>query len=131
MAKTTLPSEVRPMYAILKTGGKQYRVKAGDSVKVEKIDNEIGSELSLKEVLLIGGDTNYIGTPMVKKASVTAVVSKQARKPKIVVLKKKRRQGYRKLQGHRQDFTELFIKSIQAPNGDVSKADKNAQLYKK
>lgn len=117
------------MYAILKTGGKQYRVKAGETVKVEKIDSEIGSELNLKEVLLIGGDTNYIGTPMVDKASVTAVVSKQARKPKVVVLKKKRRQGYRKLQGHRQDFTELFIKSIQAPNGDVSKADKEAKVY--
>ena len=129
MAQTTLPSEVWSMYAILKTGGKQYRVKAGDSVKVEKIDSEIGSELSLKDVLLIGGDTNYIGTPMVDKASVTAVVAKQARKPKVVVLKKKRRQGYRKLQGHRQDFTELFIKSIQAPNGDVSKADKEAKLY--
>ena len=119
------------MYAILKTGGKQYRVKAGDSVKVEKLDCEVGSEINLKEVFLVGGGTNYIGTPMVDKASVTAVVSKQARKPKIVVLKKKRRQGYRKLQGHRQDFTELFIKSIQAPNGDVSKADREAKLYKR
>lgn len=118
------------MYAILKTGGKQYRVKAGDSLKVEKLDQEIGSEININEVLLVGGDEIFIGTPMVEKASVTAVIAKQARRPKIVVLKKKRRQGYRKLQGHRQDFTELFIKSIQSPNGDVSKAGKKAKVYK-
>ena len=117
------------MYAILKSGGKQYRVKAGDSVKVEKMEQELGSEVSLDEVLLVGGEENFIGTPLVAKASVTAVVAKQGRKPKILVLKKKRRQGYRKMQGHRQDFTELFIKSIQAPNGDVSKADKEAKVY--
>lgn len=117
------------MYAILKSGGKQYRVKAGDSLKVEKLDQEVGSEINIDEVLLVGGSETFIGTPMVDKASVTAVVSKQARRPKIVVLKKKRRQGYRKLQGHRQDFTELFIKSITSPNGDVSKADKEAKVY--
>lgn len=117
------------MYAILKSGGKQYRVKAGDSLKVEKLDQEVGSEISINEVLLVGGDETFIGTPMVDKASVTAVVAKQARRPKIIVLKKKRRQGYRKLQGHRQDFTELFIKSIQSPNGDVSNADKEAKVY--
>jgi len=120
------------MYAILKSGGKQYRVKAGDSLKVEKLDQEVGSEISLSEVLLLGGGAEtFIGTPVVDKASVTAVVAKQARRPKIVVFKKKRRQGYRKLQGHRQDFTELFIKSIQSPNGDVSKADKEAKVYNK
>lgn len=118
------------MYAILKTGGKQYRVKAGDSLKVDKIDQEVGTELNLDEILLVGGGETFVGTPMLDKASVTAVIAKQARKPKIVVLKKKRRQGYRKLQGHRQDFTELFIKSIQSPNGEVSKADKEAKLYK-
>lgn len=118
------------MYAILKSGGKQYRVKAGDSLKVEKLDQEVGAEISISEVLLVGGDETFIGTPMVEKASVTAVIAKQARRPKIIVLKKKRRQGYRKLQGHRQSFTELFIKSIQAPNGDVSKADKDAKVYK-
>lgn len=118
------------MYAILKSGGKQYRVKAGDSLKVESLEQEVGSEISLNEVLLVGGEENFIGTPLVENASVTAVVAKQARMPKIVVLKKKRRQGYRKLQGHRQNFTELFIKSIQAPNGEVSKASKEAKLYK-
>ncbi len=117
------------MYAILKSGGKQYRVKAGDSLKVEKLNEEVGVEISIKEVLLVGGDETFIGTPMVDKAFVMAVVAKQARRSKIMVLKKKRRQGYRKLQGHRQGFTELFIKSIHSPNSDVSKADKEAKIY--
>lgn len=129
MAQTSVHVEV-VMYAILKSGGKQYRVKAGDSLKVEKIDQEVGAEISLDEVLLVGGEETFVGTPLVDKASVTAVVAKQARRPKIVVLKKKRRQGYRKLQGHRQDFTELFIKSIQSPSGEVSKTDKEAKVYK-
>ena len=77
------------MYAILKSGGKQYRVKAGDSLKVEKLDQEVGSEININEVLLVGGSETFIGTPMVEKASVTAVISKQARRPKIIVLKKK------------------------------------------
>ncbi len=117
------------MYAILKSGGKQYRVKAGDSLKVEKLSQNVGSEININKVLLVGGDKTFIGTPLVNKASVIAVVTKQARYSKIMVLKKKRRQGYRKLQGHRQDFTELFIKSIQSPNNDVSKAEKEAKIY--
>lgn len=117
------------MYAIVRSGGKQYRVKAGDSLKVDKLDRELGSEVDLQDILLVGGSETFIGTPVLENAKVTAVVSKQARRPKIVVLKKKRRQGYRKLQGHRQDFTELFIKSIQAPSGEVSKADKAAKIY--
>lgn len=117
------------MYAILKSGGKQYRVKAGDSLKVEKLDQALGSEVELTDVLLVGGAETFIGTPVLDNAKVTAVVAKQARKPKIIVLKKKRRQGYRKLQGHRQDFTELFITAITSPNGDVSKADSEAKVY--
>ncbi len=117
------------MYAILKSGGKQYRVKAGDSLKVEKLDQALGAEVELTDVLLVGGAETFIGTPVLDNAKVTAVVAKQARKPKIIVLKKKRRQGYRKLQGHRQDFTELFIKAITSPNGEVSKADGEAKVY--
>lgn len=116
------------MYAIVRAGGKQYKVKAGDIFKVEKIDKEVGSEFDLTEVLFIGGEKVMVGVPNVKDASVTVVVSKQAKAPKIVVLKKKRRQGYRKLQGHRQSFTELFVKAIAAP-GLNSKADKEPKLY--
>lgn len=116
------------MYAIVRAGGKQYKVKAGDIFKVEKIDKEVGSEFDLTEVLFIGGEKVLVGVPNVENASVKVVVSKQAKAPKIVVLKKKRRQGYRKLQGHRQSFTELFVKEIAAP-GLNSKAEKEPKLY--
>lgn len=116
------------MYAIVRAGGKQYKVKAGDVFKVEKMDKEVGSEFDLTEVLFIGGEKVLVGVPNVENALVKVVVSKQAKAPKIVVLKKKRRQGYRKLQGHRQSFTELFVKEIAAP-GLTSKADKEPKLY--
>lgn len=116
------------MYAIVRAGGKQYKVKAGDIFKVEKMDKEVGSEFDLTEVLFIGGEKVLVGVPNVENALVKVVVSKQAKAPKIVVLKKKRRQGYRKLQGHRQSFTELFVKEIAAP-GLTSKADKEPKLY--
>lgn len=116
------------MYAIVRAGGKQYKVKAGDIFKVEKMDKEVGSEFDLTEVLFIGGEKVLVGVPNVENALVKVVVSKQAKAPKIVVLKKKRRQGYRKLQGHRQSFTELFVKEIAAP-GLNSKADKEPKLY--
>ncbi|MCO5112693.1 MAG: 50S ribosomal protein L21 [Bdellovibrionaceae bacterium] len=116
------------MYAIVRAGGKQYKVKAGDVFKVEKMDKEVGSEFDLTEVLFIGGEKVLVGVPNIENALVKVVVSKQAKAPKIVVLKKKRRQGYRKLQGHRQSFTELFVKEIAAP-GLTSKADKEPKLY--
>lgn len=111
------------MYAIIKTGGKQYKVQAGDILQVEKLDNELGSELTISEVLLVGGDKTHVGSPLVKNASVTAVVTKQAKTKKVIVFKKKRRQGYRKFATHRQNFTELFIKSITSPDGQTSKTD--------
>lgn len=116
------------MYAIVRTGGKQYKVEAGRSFKVEKIDQPVGTEFELTDVLFIGGEKVLVGVPSVENAAVTVVISKQAKAPKIIVLKKKRRQGYRKLQGHRQSFTELFVKSIQAP-GLSAKADKEPKLY--
>ncbi len=100
------------MYAIIKTGGKQYKVQPGQSVRVEKIEQALGSEFDLTEVLLVGGENPVIGQPTVKDAKVTVVVTKQAKDKKVLVFKKKRRQGYRKMRGHRQDFTELFVKSI-------------------
>ncbi|MFZ3230160.1 MAG: 50S ribosomal protein L21 [Pseudobdellovibrio sp.] len=111
------------MYAIIKTGGKQYKVKAGDVLQIEKLDQDLGSEFTISEVLMVGGDKAHVGTPLVKNAKVTVVVTKQARTRKVYVFKKKRRQGYRKFGTHKQDFTEIFIKSITSPDGQVSKTD--------
>jgi len=113
------------MYAVIRTGGKQYTVRPGDVLRVEKLANELGSEFDLEEVLLVGGEKTVIGEPTVANAKVTAVVTRQARAPKVIVFKKKRRQGYRRLAGHRQLFTELFIKAIKSPSGEVAEADTN------
>ncbi len=114
------------MYAIIKTGGKQYKVHAGDVLQVEKLENVLGSEITLEEVLMIGGDKTHVGTPTVKNAKVTAVITKQARTRKVYVFKKKRRQSYRRFGTHKQNFTELFIKSIVSPDGQTSKTDATA-----
>ncbi|MEQ1722992.1 MAG: 50S ribosomal protein L21 [Pseudobdellovibrio sp.] len=111
------------MYAIIKTGGKQYKVQAGDVLQIEKLDQDLGSEFNIDQILMIGGDKAHVGTPIVKNAKVTVVVTKQARTKKVIVFKKKRRQGYRKFATHKQDFTEIFIKSITTPDGQVSKTD--------
>jgi large subunit ribosomal protein L21 len=111
------------MYAIIKTGGKQYKVQAGDVLQVDKVNHDLGSEYNIDEILMIGGDKSHVGTPTVKNAKVTVVVTKQARTRKIIVFKKKRRQGYRKFGTHKQHFTELFIKSITSPDGQTSKTD--------
>ena len=111
------------MYAIIKTGGKQYKVQAGDVLQVEKLEQDLGAEFVISEILMIGGDKAHVGTPLVKNAKVTVVVTKQAKTKKVIVFKKKRRQGYRKFGTHKQNFTELFIKSITSPDGQVSKTD--------
>lgn len=105
------------MYAVVRTGSKQYKVKAGDKFRVEKLDQQPGEEVTLSDVLFVSGDSPAMGSPLVDDASVTCVVTKQAKAPKIIVFKKKRRQGYRRLNGHRQPYTELFVKEIQGPNG--------------
>jgi large subunit ribosomal protein L21 len=111
------------MYAVIRTGGKQYKVQAGDILQVDKLDQDLGKEFNIGEVLMLGGDTAVIGAPLVKNASVTVVVTKQARTRKKIVFKKKRRQGYRLFATHKQDFTELFIKAITTPDGKVTKAE--------
>lgn len=111
------------MYAIIKTGGKQYKVQAGDVLQVEMLDQDLGSEFNISEILMIGGEKAHVGTPLVKNAKVTAVVTKQAKTRKVIVFKKKRRQGYRKFATHKQNFTELFIKSITSPDGQTSTTD--------
>lgn len=116
------------MYAIIRAGGKQYRVQAGDTVRVEKLEKNLGETIDLTEVLMVGGEKTFVGAPLVENAKVTAVVTRQAKAPKVIVFKKKRRQGYRRMQGHRQLFTELFIQSITTPEGQTHETDKKALI---
>ena len=116
------------MYAVIRTGGKQYKVAAGDVVQVEKLDQKLGAQFQINDVLMLGGDTPVLGQPLVKGAIVTVVVTKQAKSRKVIVFKKKRRQGYRRFGTHRQEFTELFVVSITTPDGKVTKTDEQANV---
>lgn len=101
------------MYAIIATGGKQYKVAEGEKVRVEKLEGEIGGKITLDRVLMLGEGTNVkIGRPTVEGASVEAEITDQARHKKIVVFKYKRRKNYRRKYGHRQPYTELKINRI-------------------
>lgn len=115
------------MYAIIRTGGKQYKVQAGDVVQVDKLEQALGAEFEINEVLMVGGESTTVGQPLVKGAAVTVVVTKQAKTRKQIVFKKKRRQGYRKFATHRQEFTELFVKGI-AFDGKSAKAETTASV---
>ena len=102
------------MYAVIRTGGKQVRVEPGQAVRIEKIDGDVGSNVTLPEVLLVGEeDSVKIGQPLVEGAQVSGTITAQARHPKIRVFKMKRRKGYRRTQGHRQAYTEVRIDTIQ------------------
>ena len=102
------------MYAIITTGGKQYKVQTGDIIEVEKLGLEAGSEVTFDQVLAVAGDDGKlnIGTPMVEGAKVSAKVLDEFRAKKIVVFKMKRRKGYRRTQGHRQNLTRVEITAI-------------------
>jgi large subunit ribosomal protein L21 len=103
------------MYAVIKTGGKQYRVGNGDVIKVERLDGEVGQQIAFDQVLMVGGDGDsaaQIGSPLVAGAQVTAEVLEQARAPKVIVFKKRRRKNYRRKRGHRQLQTVLRIQDI-------------------
>ena len=103
------------MYAVVATGGKQYRVNEGDRVRVEKLGGEAGAKVVLDKVLMVGdGENSKIGAPMLNGAKVEAEIVDQGRGKKIVVFKFKKRKKYRKKQGHRQSFTELRITKITA-----------------
>lgn len=103
------------MYAIIRTGGKQYRVAKDQVIEVERLGAEPGASVTLDEVLLVGGEAGVkLGTPLVKGASVKAEVVDLTRGPKIIVFKKKRRQNYRRKNGHRQDLALLKITEISA-----------------
>jgi large subunit ribosomal protein L21 len=102
------------MYAVIKTGGKQYKVSEGDLLKVEKLEGAVGDTVELSEVLMVGGDTVKIGTPLVPSASVVGTIVEQGKDKKILVFKSKRRKNSRKLNGHRQLRTVLKIDKINA-----------------
>jgi large subunit ribosomal protein L21 len=100
------------MYAVIKTGGKQYRVSQGDKLKVEKLPGNVGDKVTFDEVLMIGGDSVKLGKPLVSGAKVEAKVIAQDRAKKIIVFKFRRRKNYRRKAGHRQPFTALEITGI-------------------
>ena len=101
------------MYAVIETGGKQYRVNQGDVIKVEKLAADVGEKVDFDRVLLVGEGTDVkVGSPVVDGASVSGTVVEQDRHRKIVVFKMKRRKNYRRKQGHRQDYTGVLIDKI-------------------
>jgi large subunit ribosomal protein L21 len=101
------------MYAIVKTGGKQYQVSSGDQLRVEKLEGNVGDTIELDSVLLIAdGEQVTIGTPVVENAKVIATIAEQGKHKKINVFKRKRRKGYRLMRGHRQLYTALKISEI-------------------
>ncbi|MDH3349016.1 MAG: 50S ribosomal protein L21 [Desulfobulbaceae bacterium] len=103
------------MYAIIRTGGKQYQVAAGDTLRVEKLQGAVGDSVELSDVLMVvDGETVKVGQPVVDGAKVTAKIAEQGRAKKVIIFKKKRRQGYRLKRGHRQHFTALTIENITA-----------------
>ncbi len=102
------------MYAIVETGGKQYRVSEGETLRVDRVDAEEGAELTLDKVLMVGGEQVAVGTPYVQGAAVKAQVVRHGRDRKIIVFKMKRRKNYRRKRGHRQAFTELRILEVRA-----------------
>jgi large subunit ribosomal protein L21 len=105
--------EVSIMYAVIKTGGKQYKVVAGEKLKVEQIPADIGSEITIDQVLAVGaGDTIKFGAPLVEGAKVLVTVVAHGRHDKVKIFKMRRRKHYQKHQGHRQNYTEIQVVSI-------------------
>ena len=107
------------MYAVFQSGGKQYQVEPGTVVKLEKLPGEVGSEVSLNEVILIGDEDRIeVGHPLLEDVSVRGRIVEQGRHRKIIVFKHKRRKDYRKKQGHRQYYTAVLVQSIEKGQED-------------
>ena len=102
------------MFAVIRTGGKQYKVAKDDVLSIEKVAGEVGAELKLGEVLLLGGETTKTGAPLVAGASVTAEILAQGKGEKVIAFKKKRRKNTHRKRGHRQSFTQIKITAISA-----------------
>ena len=100
------------MYAVIETGGKQYKVQQGDVVFIEKLDAGAGSTVTFDKVLVVGGEDFKVGAPYVDGATVTASVAKQGKAKKVIVYKYKSKKGYHKKQGHRQPYTKVEITAI-------------------
>jgi len=113
------------MFAVIKTGGKQYRVAVEDKIEVEKVAGEAGDIVEFGEVLMLGGDSVTIGTPAVAGASVAAQVLNQGRGPKVIAFKKRRRKNSRRKRGHRQELTLVRITEILTGGAKPSKAARN------
>ena len=111
------------MYAVIKTGGKQYKVAAGEKIKVEQIAADVGQEIVFDQVLAVGtGSSLVVGTPLVLGATVTVTVLSHGRGDKVRIFKMRRRKHYQKRQGHRQNYTELFFAEIADGKGGIAKA---------
>jgi large subunit ribosomal protein L21 len=109
------------MYAVIKTGGKQYKVAAGDKIKIEQMPADIGAEITIDQVLAVGaGESISLGAPLVAGATVSATVLAHGRHDKVRIFKLRRRKHYKKQQGHRQHYTEIFVSRIASPLGESS-----------
>jgi large subunit ribosomal protein L21 len=119
------------MYAVIKTGGKQYKVVAGERLKVEKIVGDVGATVVIDKVLMISDNANTtIGAPLISGATVSATVLSHGRSDKVMIFKFRRRKHYRKTQGHRQSFTEIQIGEILAAGASTAKAAPKATKTK-
>jgi len=102
------------MYAVIRTGGKQYKVAKDDVLAIERLDGDVGAKLTFGEVLLVGGESTRTGAPLVAGASVAAEIVEQGRGEKVIAFKKKRRKNTHRKRGHRQHFTKVKITGIHA-----------------
>jgi large subunit ribosomal protein L21 len=116
------------MYAVIKTGGKQYRVRKDEIIQVEKLPGAVGDDITFPDVLMVGDESGAkIGAPTVAGASVSGKIVAQDRNRKIIVFKHKRRKGYRRKRGHRQYYTGVAIQSIETGNGSAEKAPESEE----
>ena len=119
------------MYAVIKTGGKQYKVEAGATLKVEKLVGDVGSKVVIDKVLMIAdGENTTIGAPLIAGATVNATVVSHGRADKVMIFKFRRRKHYRKTQGHRQSFTEIQIGEILAAGASAAAKPAKAKAAK-
>ena len=119
------------MFAVIKTGGKQYRVTPDDVIQIERISGEAGDEVSFNDVLMLADDgKTAVGTPLVDGARVTGTLMEQTRGEKIIIFKKKRRKSYRRRNGHRQDLSVVRITDISGPRAKKKAAPKKSKTKK-
>jgi len=101
------------MFAVLKTGGKEYRVAKGDVIRVEKLKGKVGDQITLKDILMVAGEgETHLGTPTLSNAVITSEIVREAKAKKVLTYKMKRRKNYRRMKGHRQTYTYLKINEI-------------------